>query len=73
MSFYESLAFIVMHWVPQGTSSFINIDTYAYSSIQGTLESIKMVLAKGRINDSFALLSKYYDVTIITLYSNLPF
>lgn len=71
MSFYESLSFSVMRWLTQGTSAFVNIDTYAYSSIQGTLESIKMVLAKGRINDSFALLRKYYDVTIINIYTNL--
>lgn len=60
-----------MNWITSGTTAFINIDTYAYSSIQGTLEPIKMTLAKGRINDSYALLRKYYDVTIINVYTNL--
>jgi hypothetical protein len=60
-----------MGWVSQGTLGVINLDTYVYSSIQGTLESISDVLAKGRINDSFALLRKYYDSTIINVYSNL--
>jgi len=39
--------------------------------MQGTLESIKDILIKGRINDSYALLRKYYDSTIINVYSNL--
>ena len=71
ISFYELLSFSIMHWITTGTTAMINIDTYAYSSIQGTLESIKMTLAKGRINDSYALLRKYYDVTIINIYTNL--
>lgn len=71
ISFYESLSFSIMNWITQGTTVVINIDTYAYSSIQGTLESIKMILAKGRINDSYALLRKFYDATIINIYTNL--
>ncbi|MCB0447981.1 MAG: hypothetical protein KDD03_10815, partial [Gelidibacter sp.] len=47
ISFYELLSFSIMHWITTGTTAMINIDTYAYSSIQGTLESIKMTLAKG--------------------------
>ena len=40
-------------------------------SIQGTLESIKNILQNGRINDGYALLRKYYDSTIINVYTNL--
>jgi hypothetical protein len=69
--FYNSLSNSIMNWISQGTNSFINIDTYVFSSMKGTLESIHDVLLKGRINDSYALLRKYYDVTIINLYSNL--
>ena len=69
--FYESLSFSIMHFISQGTKSLINIDTYVYSSIQGTLESIKDILIQGRINDSYALLRKYYDVVIINIYSDL--
>ena len=54
-----------------GTRSILNIDTYVYSSIQGTLESIKDILIKGRINDAYALLRKYYDAAIINIYTNL--
>jgi len=69
--FYRSLSDSTMLWISQGTNSVINIDTYVFSSMQGTLESIHDVLFKGRINDSYALLRKYYDATIINLYSNL--
>jgi hypothetical protein len=69
--FYEDLSTIVMGWITQGTTSLINIDTYVYSSIQGTLESIKDILIKGRINDAYALLRKYYDSAIINIYTNL--
>ncbi len=69
--FYKSLAFSIFGFITQGTKAIWNIDSYVYSSIQGTLESIKDILIKGRINDSYALLRKYYDSTIINVYSNL--
>jgi hypothetical protein len=69
--FYRSLSNSIMGWISSGTGASINIDTYVFSSIQGTLESIHDILFKGRINDAYALLRKYYDSTIINLYSNL--
>ena len=69
--FYKSLALSIFGFITQGTKAICNIDSYVYSSIQGTLESIKDILNKGRINDSYALLRKYYDSTIINVYSNL--
>ena len=54
-----------------GTKAILNIDTYIFSSIQGTVDSIKTILTNGRINDSYALLRKYYDSTIINIYSSL--
>lgn len=69
--FYRSLSNSTMGWISQGTGYALNIDTYIFSSMQGTLESIHDILFKGRISDSYALLRKYYDSTIINLYSNL--
>jgi hypothetical protein len=69
--FYKNLSFSVMGFISQGTKSVLNIDTYVYSSIQGTLESIKNILFQGHINDSYALLRKYYDAAIINIYSDL--
>jgi hypothetical protein len=39
--------------------------------MQGTLESIRTVLEKGRLNDGFALLRKYYDSVMINIYAML--
>jgi hypothetical protein len=39
--------------------------------MQGAFESIKEILENGRINDSYALLRKYYDSSIINIYSSL--
>ncbi|MBP9741880.1 MAG: hypothetical protein KBD37_00810 [Burkholderiales bacterium] len=71
IAFYEDFAISIMKFPTYGTTSFINLDTYAYSSIGATLESIKMILKAGQINDAFALLRKYHDSTIINIYSNL--
>lgn len=69
--FYDSLSFSIMGFVSIGTTAITNIDTYAYSSMKGTIESIKDILKKGRINDAYSLLRKYYDSTIINIYANL--
>ncbi|SFL99637.1 hypothetical protein [Halanaerobium salsuginis] len=69
--FYESLSYSIMNWTTAGTQSIINVDTYLLSSIKGTLNSIKMILKNGQINDSYALLRKYYDSIAINIYINL--
>jgi hypothetical protein len=69
--FYESLSMSVFGFATLGTKSACNIDSYVYSSIKGTLESISLVLSAGRISDAYALLRRYYDSAIINIYSNL--
>ncbi len=71
INFYNSLSFSVLNWTSSGTKAIINIDTYSFSSIRETLKSIKEVIHNGRINDSYALLRKYYDSTMINIYANL--
>lgn len=71
MSFYDSLAESTFHWVTRGTRAIANIDSYIFSSMSGTLESVKLTLSVGRINDAYALLRKYYDSAIINIYANL--
>jgi len=70
-SFYQQLSMSVFSFATMGTKAIANIDTYVYSSIQGTVESISIILLQGRINDAYALLRKYYDSAIINIYSNL--
>src|SRR5690554_2769406 len=69
--FYNSLSFSIMNWLSQGTKSILNLDTYSYSSIEGTIDSIREFLEKGRINDAYALIRKYHDATLINVYTNL--
>jgi hypothetical protein len=71
IDFYEHLSFNVFPFVSLGTNAIGNIDTYVFSSLKGTLESIRIVLENGRINDAWALLRKYHDSIIINIYSNL--
>jgi hypothetical protein len=73
INFYKNLAMSVFSFSTQGTRAICNIDSYVYSSIRGTLESIRQILKDGRINDAYALLRKYYDSAIMNIYSNLYF
>jgi hypothetical protein len=70
IEFYDALSYSVMSFTSLGTTA-LNLDTYTYSSIKGTLESIRDILSKGRINDSYTLLRKYHDSTVINIYTNL--
>jgi hypothetical protein len=70
-SFYQQLAMSIFSFASMGTKTIYNMDTYVYSSMQGTVESIKVILLSGRINDAYALLRKYYDSAVINIYSNL--
>jgi len=69
--FYDYLSYSIINWCLKGTNAILNLDTYTYSSIKGTINSITEILSKGRINDAYALLRKYYDSTIINVYTNL--
>ena len=70
-AFYESLAHSVFGFVSLGTQAICNIDSYLFSSVQGTLASIQAILRDGRINDAYALLRKYHDSAIINIYTGL--
>lgn len=69
IKFYDNLSKSVFYFPTMGTTSICNIDTYVYSSIQGTVDSIKVLLRRGRINDSYSLLRKYHDSVVINIYS----
>lgn len=69
--FYKELAFSIFSFPTQGTTAIANIDTYVYSSIQGTVESMRTILLSGRINDAYTLLRKFHDSVTINIYTNL--
>jgi hypothetical protein len=70
-AFYESLAHSVFGFATAGTRAICNIDSYLFSSVEGTLASIRTILRDGRINDAYALLRKYYDSAVINIYTCL--
>jgi hypothetical protein len=69
--FYENLSYSVFQCVSMGTGSISNIDSYVFTSMQGTLESINNVLIKGRISDAYTLLRKYHDAATTNIYVDL--
>jgi hypothetical protein len=69
--FYNGVSYIVMDKVTMGVETHVNIDTYVFSSIEGTIRSIKLLLEIRRIGDAYALLRKYKDVILINTYSML--
>ena len=69
--FYEALSTSVFQWVTGGTHALTNLDTYLFSALQGTLSSIRLILAEGRINDAYTLLRKYHDLAVANLYTNI--
>lgn len=71
ISFYKSLTTSIFRFPTLGIKSVENIDSYTYSSMHGTLESIQAILLSGRINDAYCLLRKYYDSAVINIYTKL--
>ena len=69
--FYKRLTMSIFLFPTMGTKSVANIDSYTYSSMHGTLESIQTILLSGRINDAYCLLRKYYDSAVIDIYTKL--
>jgi hypothetical protein len=69
--FYEQFSFSIMGFTQPGTKSIINMDSYIYTSMAGTLESISLILEKARVGDAYALLRKYYDSITINIYTNI--
>ncbi|MCI5071850.1 hypothetical protein MRY82_02760 [bacterium] len=70
ITFYDLLGFSVMSFFRGGTGSVVNFDTYIFSSVKNTLESIELTLEHGKIGDAFTLLRKYHDLSILSIYLN---
>jgi len=71
VNFYKHFSFHIASFMSLGTTSIMNIDTYVYSSMQGTLSSIRILLLDGRINDAYALVRKLHDSIIINIYTTI--
>ena len=69
--FYNHISYSTFKWGSVGVTSIINIDTYFFSSLQGTIKTLKSSVQSGQINDAYALLRKYHDSIIINTYSGV--
>lgn len=69
--FYEYLSFSVFQFGKFGIYGVGNIDSYMFSSIKGTIESINVILKNGRLSDSYSLLRRFHDCAMINVYSTL--
>lgn len=66
--FYDILSFTMGSFMSHGTQTILNFESHTFSSMKGTLDSISLTLKAGMINDSYALLRKYYDSVIVSGY-----
>ena len=46
----------------------INYESYMFLAMKGTVDSIKLLLQKGRFNDAFVLVRKLYDDILTQIY-----
>lgn len=69
--FYKDLSFSVYQFGKLGIYGMGNIDSYMFSSMQGTMESIRIILKSGHVNDAYSLLRKFHDCIMINVYSTL--
>ena len=72
IEFYNSVYMVGPDFITKGVvSGLLNIDHVVCASLAGTLDSVKVVLFAGRINDAYALVRKYHDGIIAGTYVNV--
>ena len=73
--FYNTLSYCNMGRIETAAilsqSKVFSTIAYIYSSIEGTIESISVLLHNGRCNDAFALVRKYCDSIILDIYKHI--
>lgn len=69
VEFYGQLGYQTSMFLSQGTRAVLGLDTYVFSSLQGTLDSMRMLLRAGMMNDAYALVRKFHDAAVINAYT----
>lgn len=69
--FYQQLESETWLWTNFVIKAGTNIDFPMFRGMKNTLESIKILLNNGKINDAFTLCRKYRDSTLINIYFSL--
>lgn len=68
MKFYDSISTSCYCFATTGTHGIINYASYVYQAIEGTLDSITILLESGRINDAYTLIRKLFDDILLDIY-----
>ena len=71
MEFYDSISMSCLSFVATGTHGITNYASYVYTAIEGTLDSISILLTKGRINDAYTLIRKLFDDILLEIYMDV--
>ena len=58
-------------FIATGTHGITNYASYVYSAIEGTLDSITILLKNGRINDAYTLIRKLFDDILLEIYMDV--
>lgn len=67
--FYDFLSFNSFSILPEGLPGiYPNIDTYIFSSIKGTIDSVRLLLKNAHLNDAFSIARKYFDKILLNVY-----
>jgi len=69
--FYDSISYSCHCFIPNGVESMLNYASYIFTSIQSTLDSVKMLFEKGGINDAYVLIRKLYDDILVEIYIDI--
>lgn len=68
MDYYDGLFDTCFHFIPEGTLGAGNYASYVYLSLYSTLDSIRLLLKAGHINDAFVLIRKLFDTVLVEIY-----
>lgn len=71
MQFYNSISMSCFSFIASGTRGITNYASYVYTAIEGTLDSISILLTMGRINDAYTLIRKLFDDILLEIYMDV--
>jgi len=69
INFYDLLSDSIVSWITMGSNQIINFNSDVLSSMKNTLESIRLILEYGKINDAYSLTRKYQDIVVTNIYA----
>ena len=69
--FYDSISNSCHCFIPNGVEPMLNYASYIFTSIQSTLDSVKMLFENGRINDAYVLIRKLFDDILVEIYIDI--